>query len=150
MIIGIIIGICIMSVLSTISVFALDNGKDKVAAIFSGPAMWLCIIVYYVVKKICTIVHGYKYQTLLVCPDGQIRRINSSKADIMLNCSELEYNFPKFQDLNVKIDLWKHKHLTHIYGEVIGSIRYTPKDVWRNYTPICAEEYRYAKDHQCV
>ena len=148
MIEGMILGVCAMSMFSMLAVVCSDSGKDKLAMVFCGPACWLWVGVLKIVAASREAIKGNKYKSLLVCPDGEIRCINSRKTEIMLECADKEYKFADFAKLNVKANRWPKEYRITLGNQSVGSMRYTPKSVWKKYEEISKEDIKYAKAHQ--
>lgn len=138
--ISFILGILIMSTISTIGIIVCNNKNEDYGVLFMGPTAWVCDKITYYIKY-------YNVRTLLVCPDGEIRYVDDRLADILTECEDREYHFPEFSkhpewDAND----WKKDFVW--CG--IGNMRYSPKKVWSQYEPISKEEIKYAKEHPYV
>lgn len=148
MIEGVLIGVLAMSMFSMAAVVCADGGHDKLAMVFCGPAAWIWIGILKIVDVTKKAIKGKKYKSILVCPDGEVRCINSNKTEIMLECEDRDYRFPEFSALGVKANRWPKEYRTTLGDKTVGSLRYTPKSVWKQFEEISHEDFKYAKANQ--
>lgn len=142
-----ILGILIMSTIATIGFVIFCDKNEDYITFFMGPVAWVLILVVWACDKITYYIKYYNVRTLLVCPDGEIRYVNDKLANVLIECEDREYNFPKFKDHpEWDVNDWKKDFVW--CG--IGNMRYTPKKVWSQYEPISKEEIKYAKEHPYV
>ena len=148
--IGIFFGMCIMSVFAVAAVMLADDGHEKLAVVFCGPAAWLLVGYKKSIEGVKNSIKHRKFRSLLCCPDGQIRHIDLRKVDAMLACEDREYEFVKFSDLNAEITSWPKEYRTTLVDQTVGSMRYRPRAVWEKYEAISDEEYKHAKTHRSM
>ena len=128
--INILIGIFIMSAVSTLGMAIEDKTGKDIRIITSGPIIWIMAIFYGATFYITRFIKQSKTKALIKCPDGEIRHCNHHKVDKL---RELEgYNFPKFHEVGYPANLWDEKY----QGSSGGNIRYTPKRVWKHFKPV--------------
>jgi hypothetical protein len=147
MYLGIIYGICIMSVFAMVAVMLADSGHEKLAIAFCGPAAWLWVGFIQAIRGIRIAIRHKRFKALLRCHDGEIRYIDSRKAQTMIECEDREYDFVKFDEINVKATRWPKEYRTTLGSQTVGNMRYCPKSVWKKYEAISKEDYKYAKTH---
>lgn len=141
-----ILGFLLMSFFAFLAVAAFDNDKTTRGVIFSGPFSWVVFLVIFINNKLRRYLKFRNVRSLLVCPDGWIRYIDSKKADTMRGCVDRKYDFPRFnKHPEWDVNDWA-KHFRPLHD--CGNVRYAPKKVWSQYPPIGREEYKYAKEHQ--
>lgn len=141
-----ILGILIMSTISTIGFIIFCDKNEDYMVLLMGPTAWVLILVVWACDKITYYIKYYNVRTLLVCPDGEIRYVDDRLADILTECEDREYHFPEFsKHPEWNVNDWKKDFVW--CG--IGNMRYSPKKVWSQYEPISKEEIKYAKEHQC-
>ena len=141
-----ILGILIMSTISTIGIIVCNNKNEDCGVLFMGPTAWVWLLVIWVCDKITYYNKYHDVRSLLVCPDGKIRYVNDKLADVLIECEDREYHFPEFsKHPEWNVNDWKKDFVW--CG--IGNMRYSPKKVWSQYEPISKEEIKYAKEHPC-
>lgn len=135
---GFILGIIIMSIFTLISIIMIDNGKENIALIFAGSAMWIWLLIIQIAKKLKKTIKGSKYKSLIICPDGQIRYRSCFNTDEFIETHD-GYSFAHFSEYslneNWKIEDWDSKYIC--CG--IGNVRYAPRVVWKRYERIKGE-----------
>ena len=142
-----ILGILTMSTIATIGFIIFCDKNEDYMVLLMGPVAWVLILVVWACDKITYYIKYYNMRSLLVCPDGEIRYVNDKLADVLIECEDREYNFPKFKDHpEWDVNDWKKDFVW--CG--IGNMRYAPKKVWSQYEPISKEEIEYAKEHPYV
>lgn len=142
-----ILGILIMSTISTIGFIIFCDKNEDYMVLLMGPVAWVLILVVWACDKITYYIKYYNVRSLLVCPDGEIRYVNDKLADVLIECEDREYNFPEFsKHPEWNVNDWKKDFVW--CG--IGNMRYSPKKVWSQYEPISKEEIKYAKEHPYV
>ena len=126
--INILIGIFIMSAITTLGM-AIENKTSKnIKLITSGPVIWIIAIFYGAFLYIESFIKQSKKRSLVKCPDGHIRHCSYLKVDRL---RELEgYNFPKFEEVGYPPELWERE------GSLGVSLRYAPKRVWKHFEAV--------------
>lgn len=143
---GIIIGIFLMSFFTLCSIISIKSNNEKLAVIFGGPIVWITILIGGPMSG-STINESKKFHSLLLCPDGKVRHIANTRADVMVSCDK-DYHLAKFETLGESPKDWKKRHRLKVDGVIIGDVRYAPQKVWVSYDPIPAKEYKYALRNQ--
>lgn len=142
-----ILGILIMSTISTIGFIIFCDKNEDYMVLLMGPVAWVLILVVWACDKITYYIKYYNMRSLLVCPDGEIRYVNDKLADVLIECEDREYHFPEFsKHPEWNVNDWKKDFVW--CG--IGNMRYAPKKVWSQYEPISKEEIEYAKEHPYI
>lgn len=144
-VVGFIAGVCIMSLFALFAVVAADEGNETLMIILCGPVGWLWVGVLKIIRCIKLTVKHSRFKALLICPDGQVRYINSNKAQTLVDCEEYEYRFVRFVDLNTKATEWPKEYQTTLGKDTVGNVRYCPKSVWKKYEEISKEDYKLAR-----
>lgn len=133
---GLLAGIIIMSAFSLVALSAIDDQQESLAYFCAGPVAWVIVLVAGGYDLIRSAIHRRFYKALVVCPDGKIRYIDSSKVDNLLE-NEEGYCFPRFNEYAKKegwcIDDWRKEDVTY----KIASMRYAPSKVWKRYEKLC-------------
>ena len=128
--INILIGIFIMSAITTLGMAIHDKTGKDIRIVTSGPVIWIMAIFYGATFYIIRFIKQSKTKALIKCPDGEIRYCNHHKVDKL---RELDgYNFPKFHEVGYPANLWDEKY----QGSLGVNLRYTPKRVWKNFKPV--------------
>lgn len=124
-----------MSIFALVSLFMMDNGKEELAVVFAGVVAWLWFCMVKFAEAINKTVKGYKYKSLLICPDGKFRYRSCYKTDEFLEEHD-GYSFAKFSEYAAK-EGWKLEewNLAYVRGDC-GNMRYTPRSVWKRYDKI--------------
>lgn len=126
--IGLIYGVCIMSVFSLIGIELLDRGKDY-GELFCGPALWVVVICAEIYGCIINL-HKLNERGLVWCPDEKIRWCKSKDIDALIETAQ-GYGFVPIKCRESEgwdVSLW-HKNYP-------GNTRYTPQTIWKRYEQV--------------
>lgn len=94
---GLLVGIIIMSAFSVYALAIFDDGKEEWAYFFAGPIMWIMAAIWGIYKFGHFVIKRRSYKSLVVCPDKQIRYIDSSYVDDLVE-NKKGYSFADFNE----------------------------------------------------
>lgn len=129
LILGIIIGIGIMSIFGFISaVLCFDLRKEGLAFFFTGPITWIVFLCSKIAKHIYCFYILTRFRSLIVV-NGKIKHI-SPKYIV-----KYDVKFAHWDDYH-KQENWDYKLWNKRFrfpNAHFGSVRYAPKKVWKRY-----------------
>lgn len=100
MLIGIIIGVCAMSLFAFFAVWALDEGKEELALILTGPVMWVWMLVgktgYTIYKKVSLWYFRRNYSRCQFYIRGQLEDTYYIRNDLIPNFYTDKNNNPDY------------------------------------------------------
>lgn len=133
---GLLVGIIVMSAFSVYALAMFDEGKEVWACFLAGPIMWIMASICGVYKFAYSAIKNRSCKSLVVCPDNQIRYIDSSDVDDLFE-NKGGYSFASF-DKYAEQEGWNIRdwHEDNIVCGA-GSARYAPKKVWKRYEKLC-------------
>lgn len=133
---GLLVGIIIMSASSVYALAVFDDGKEEWTYFFAVPIMWIMASFWGIYKFGHFVIKRRSCKSLVVCPDNQIRYINSSDVDNLFE-TKRGYSFASFDKYAERegwnISDWCEDNV--VCG--VGSARYAPKKVWKRYEKLC-------------
>lgn len=133
---GLLVGIIIMSASSAYALIELDNQKEGWACFFAGPVVWVGLLISEGCDLLRSGIRRHSCKSLVVCPDNQIRYIDSSDVDDLFE-NKRGYSFASFDKYAERegwnINEWHKDNI--VCGA--GSARYAPKKVWKRYEKLC-------------
>lgn len=141
---GFIAGICVMSFFALMAVIAADGGHEVAMVVLCGPVAWLWVGVLKIIRLIKSSIKHSRFKALLVCPDGEIRYVDSHKAQGVVDSEKYKYRFVPFKALHSDVQQWPKEYRTTLGNDAVGNVRYCPKSVWSQFEKISKADYQSA------
>lgn len=129
------LGILVMSIISTVfTVISENSSHEELTLVACGPAGLVLLAIVQSILTISKMRKHIMFKALVLCPDGQIRYVDSNKEfDYFVYEAEGYDRIVWTADLAEKekwdINDWPK---TRRCGDS-ASLRYTPKKVWKRY-----------------